>query len=315
MRGRSDRRRHRALRPRPRAARGNGLSAARGTAATDRPPLRESQDTPAARRAPRRQDHRRSAPVQGSPRPDADRAGGSLDPDRLGLRRRAPPANRRAGLLEFIASVAPPDVMAAIREAEPLSEIVTHGFPANQRRRYDSLKRFPDGTARDRRCDRELQPALRAGDVGGGARGGRAAPTASTRGRGGWPSASSAPPARSWHRRGRWRSAETSPSRGGGDRPLTLRLTNAYVERLLRVAEHDPVVAAAFNEVADLLAPPQSIIRPRVLWRVLRGPRPRPRPRVEADGARSSHGRRSLTRDRSSRHAPINSRLRLTGVT
>ena len=61
-----------------------------------------------------------------------------------------------------------------------------------------------------------------------------------------------------------------------GDRPLTLRLTNAYVERLLRVAEHDPVVAAAFNDVADLLAPPQSIMRPRVLWRVLRGPQQRP---------------------------------------
>jgi hypothetical protein len=48
-----------------------------------------------------------------------------------------------------------------------------------------------------------------------------------------------------------------------GDRPLTLRLSNAYVDRLLQVAEHDPLVAAAFNEVADLLAPPQNIMRPR----------------------------------------------------
>jgi hypothetical protein len=47
-----------------------------------------------------------------------------------------------------------------------------------------------------------------------------------------------------------------------GDRPLTLRLTNAYVERLLEVAERDSVVAAAFSEVADLLAPPQNILRP-----------------------------------------------------
>jgi len=61
-----------------------------------------------------------------------------------------------------------------------------------------------------------------------------------------------------------------------GDRPLTLRLTNAYMERLLQVAEQDAVVAAAFNNVADLLAPPQRIMRPRVLWRVLRGPRQRP---------------------------------------
>jgi 2-polyprenyl-6-methoxyphenol hydroxylase-like FAD-dependent oxidoreductase len=55
-----------------------------------------------------------------------------------------PPTDER-GYLDFVASVAPPDVMAAIREAEPLSEIVTHGFPANLRRRYDRLKRFPGG--------------------------------------------------------------------------------------------------------------------------------------------------------------------------
>ena len=54
-------------------------------------------------------------------------------------------------------------------------------------------------------------------------------------------------------------------------RPLVLRITNAYVERLLRVAEHDPVVAAAFGDVGDLLAPPQEIMRPRILWRVLHG--------------------------------------------
>ncbi|MGH2951075.1 MAG: FAD-dependent oxidoreductase, partial [Solirubrobacterales bacterium] len=55
-----------------------------------------------------------------------------------------PPTDER-GYMEFIATVAPPDVLAAIREAEPLSEIVTHGFPANQRRRYERLKCFPEG--------------------------------------------------------------------------------------------------------------------------------------------------------------------------
>jgi hypothetical protein len=56
-----------------------------------------------------------------------------------------------------------------------------------------------------------------------------------------------------------------------GHRPFVLRMTNAYVDRLLRVAERDPIVASAFSDVGDLLAPPQEIMRPRILWRVLRG--------------------------------------------
>lgn len=41
------------------------------------------------------------------------------------------------GYLEFVATVAPPDVLAAIRDSEPLGDLVTHSFPANQRRRYE----------------------------------------------------------------------------------------------------------------------------------------------------------------------------------
>jgi hypothetical protein len=45
-----------------------------------------------------------------------------------------------------------------------------------------------------------------------------------------------------------------------GHRSRMVRITNAYVDRLLRVAEHDPIVAAAFGDVSDLLAPPGEII-------------------------------------------------------
>ena len=56
-----------------------------------------------------------------------------------------------------------------------------------------------------------------------------------------------------------------------GHRPLILRITNAYIERLLRVAERDPIVAQAFGDVSDLLAQPQEVLHPRILWRVLHG--------------------------------------------
>src|SRR5215468_2683048 len=47
-----------------------------------------------------------------------------------------PPADPD-GFLAFAQGVAPADVMAAIRSAEPLSEIRAHRFPANLRRRYE----------------------------------------------------------------------------------------------------------------------------------------------------------------------------------
>jgi 2-polyprenyl-6-methoxyphenol hydroxylase-like FAD-dependent oxidoreductase len=184
-----------------------------------------------------------------------------------------PPTDER-GYLEFVASVAPPDVLAAIRGAEPLGEIVTHGFPANQRRRYDRLKRFPDGLLAIGDAISsfnplygqgmsvaaleaiELRRCLERGDRRLARRFFRAA------GRVAGPA---------------WELAvggDLALPEIDGDRPAMLRLTNAYVERLLRAAEQDPVVAAAFNDVADLLAPPPSIMRPKVLWRVLRGSRP-----------------------------------------
>jgi 2-polyprenyl-6-methoxyphenol hydroxylase-like FAD-dependent oxidoreductase len=55
-----------------------------------------------------------------------------------------PPADDE-GFVAFADSVAPPDVAAAIRAAEPTSEIATYRYPAYQRRHYRRLHRFPDG--------------------------------------------------------------------------------------------------------------------------------------------------------------------------
>ena len=202
-----------------------------------------------------------------------------------------PPTNEQ-GNLEFIASVAPPDVLAALREAEPLSEIVTHGFPANQRRRYESLTRFPEGLLAVGDAISsfnplygqgmsvaaleavELRRCLERGDRRLARRFFRAA-------------AKVVGPA--------WDMAvggDLALPEVDGHRPSILRLTNAYVERLLGVAEHDPIVAAAFNDVADLLAPPRSVMRPRVLWRVLRGPQQRPQ--ALATGASTGSFQRSV---------------------
>ncbi|MBY8855463.1 2Fe-2S iron-sulfur cluster binding domain-containing protein [Nocardia sp. CA2R105] len=49
------------------------------------------------------------------------------------------------GFWRFASSVAPPDVAQALLSAESLTGISTYRYPANQRRRYERLSRFPDG--------------------------------------------------------------------------------------------------------------------------------------------------------------------------
>jgi 2-polyprenyl-6-methoxyphenol hydroxylase-like FAD-dependent oxidoreductase len=58
-----------------------------------------------------------------------------------------------------------------------------------------------------------------------------------------------------------------------GRRTLDMRVMNAYLDRLALVARTDTRVAQQFLRVAGFIDRPESLFRPNVLWRVLRGPR------------------------------------------
>ncbi|WP_280352383.1 2Fe-2S iron-sulfur cluster-binding protein [Nocardia abscessus] len=62
----------------------------------------------------------------------------------IGYGKDHPPTDSE-GFWRFAASVAPPDVREALLDAEPLTGISTYRYPANQRRRYERLSRFPLG--------------------------------------------------------------------------------------------------------------------------------------------------------------------------
>jgi hypothetical protein len=56
-----------------------------------------------------------------------------------------------------------------------------------------------------------------------------------------------------------------------GPRNAGVTFINWYMSKLHRAAHHDQVPALAFHRVANLLAPPPSVMHARVAWRVLRG--------------------------------------------
>jgi hypothetical protein len=89
----------------------------------------------------------------------------------IGYDRHHPPTDPDA-FLAFVETIAPSDVLAAIRDAEPLDDIVAYRFPANLRRRYERGAPVSSRPPCLRRCDLQHQPGVRPWHVGGHAPGG-----------------------------------------------------------------------------------------------------------------------------------------------
>jgi 2-polyprenyl-6-methoxyphenol hydroxylase-like FAD-dependent oxidoreductase len=188
-----------------------------------------------------------------------------------------PPTEPNA-FLAFVETVAPPDIFAAVRSAEPLDDIVAYRFPANQRQRYEKLRRFPDGLLvfGDAICSTNpayalgmsvaalqaeaLQHTLVGGEADLALRFFRAA---------------AKPVDMAWQLAV---GADLALPQVRGSRPLPVRVINAYVNRVQRAAEHDPVVAEQFLRIAALQSPATTLFRPPVALRLLRANGLRPLP-------------------------------------
>jgi 2-polyprenyl-6-methoxyphenol hydroxylase-like FAD-dependent oxidoreductase len=173
------------------------------------------------------------------------------------------------GFLDFAASVAPPDITAAIRAAEPLGETVSHRIPADVRRRYERLRRIPRGLLPfgDAICAfnpvygqgmtvaaREavaLRDCLAAGPDGLERRFLRAAARIIDDA---WTLATG---------------ADLAQPTVAGSRPVHVRLVNAYLRRLHAAAERDPALALAFISVVAMIDRPQRLLYPGPVGRVL----------------------------------------------
>ena len=193
------------------------------------------------------------------------------------------------GFWSFAAKVAPPDVFEAIRNAELLDRVVTYRLDSNLRRRYEHLRRFPDGllVIGDALCSFNpvyaqgmtvaalealtLRRCLERGDQHLAR---RFFPAAAKAVEHAWKMATG---------------ADLALPDVEGPRTLQVRLVNAYMCRLLAVAAHDPAVVTAFMRVVSMLDPLPTLLRPAIALRVLRGslfPPPRSVSRTQA----RSHG-------------------------
>ncbi|MCL4868710.1 MAG: FAD-dependent monooxygenase [Anaerolineae bacterium] len=185
-----------------------------------------------------------------------------------------------AGILEYARNLNPPIIYHTLKDAEPLGEPTTYKTPSNLRRRYERLPRFPTGylVMGDALCSfnpihtqgmsvaamesMALDDCLRQGE-------GKLA-------------------TRFFKQAAKivdvaWSLAAESDLRipeVEGPRSPMLRLSNWYVSKLNQAAQHDAAVSVAFLKVVNLVAMPESLLHPRIVWRVLRGNLSIPSPKM-----------------------------------
>lgn len=179
----------------------------------------------------------------------------------------APPLDR-AGFIARAERCAPPELAAVVRDAEFLCEPFGYRFAHSQRRHYERLKHLPEGLLAigDSLCS--FNPVFGQG-MSVAACEALALETALQQGRQGLARRYFRCAARSIDIA--WQTAvgaDLSIPSVQGERPLPLRIVNAYVAKVFDAAQTDATVAVAFQRVSHLLAAPPSLMRPAMAWRV-----------------------------------------------
>jgi 2-polyprenyl-6-methoxyphenol hydroxylase-like FAD-dependent oxidoreductase len=178
------------------------------------------------------------------------------------------PPRDLAGMLSFAEDYAPAHLLAAVRAGEPLGPAVEHRMPSSQWRRYDKMRRLPDGlvVCGDAICSFNpiyaqgmsvaaldavaLRDCLRRGVTDLPRRYFRAAAKAIGVA---------------------WQTGATSDlafPEVQGRRTPSMRMTNRLLDLVLTACESDAVVATQFFKVTGLVDPPVRLLHPSFLYRV-----------------------------------------------
>ena len=183
-----------------------------------------------------------------------------------------------AGFAEFAESLSNHDVAAVVRSEEPLTPIVTHRLASDRWRHYEKLKQHPTGflVLGDGICS--FNPIYGQGMSSAAQQAVALSRCLNTHG------VDSSGMAPAFYKAAAKVIANPWAIAAGGDfsfaettgvKPPMVDLMNRYVRRAVIAAQRDPVVASALWDVQNLLAPPPSLMKPKLMLRVRRyGRRP-----------------------------------------
>jgi 2-polyprenyl-6-methoxyphenol hydroxylase-like FAD-dependent oxidoreductase len=176
------------------------------------------------------------------------------------------------GFLEFARTLPSPVIYDAIRESEPLENAVSFGFPTSVRRRYEQLKRFPDGlvvlgdaaasfnplygqgmtvTAIEAMALRDMLRDSGNGDVDPRKFLKVVAKVVTT----------------PWEMNA---GGDLANPNVPGERTAKIRFANAYMARLQYATSKDPKATKAMMRVAGMIDGPEKLFKPALVARVLR---------------------------------------------
>lgn len=192
-----------------------------------------------------------------------------------GLNGESPPIDE-AGRLAYARSLPSPVVAEVMEASEPVGEVATHHFPANQRRHLERLRRFPTGwlPLGDAVCCFDpiygqgmTSAALQAAALGRCLDRAGAVDRSMSR--------------RYFRAVSRAVASPWSMAVGGdfayegttGRKPVGTDRLNRYTDRVVVAAQHDDVVALRFSEVLALVRRPEALFSPPIAARVLRASR------------------------------------------
>jgi 2-polyprenyl-6-methoxyphenol hydroxylase-like FAD-dependent oxidoreductase len=175
------------------------------------------------------------------------------------------------GFIEYARNLPAPYIHEVVRDAEPLDEGASARFPASVRRRYERLDRFPSGFLLLGDAISSFNPIYGQGMSVAALEAEALDQTLKE---------SPDPLYKAFFARASkvvdnpWSIAAGSDLRmpeAVGARNAGVNAVNWYMAKLHRAAHRDAVLSRAFHLVSNLLAPPPSVMHPRIAARVLAG--------------------------------------------